>query len=188
MGFNGESLDMERHKLVPINDQGSNYLSPLSLCLFPQPFLRRNSSMSFIFNAFHDLALSSWDLSLSVVNFIIPARHEGKVTPEGHPGFGGKWPEFVPPKEGDSRCSCPALNAMANHGKSAIPVRTFSVYSSLCSQVFYLVMEKTFNSKKWANSSEQHITLLQPSVIPAQKLPRICSTRTTTKTLLISRN
>jgi hypothetical protein len=26
------------------------------------------------------------------------------------------WPEYIPPKDGDSRCSCPALNVMANHG------------------------------------------------------------------------
>jgi len=38
------------------------------------------------------------------------------VTPAGHPGEGGKWPEYIAPKEGDSRCSCPGLNAMANHG------------------------------------------------------------------------
>ncbi|KAG1732731.1 Chloroperoxidase [Suillus lakei] len=36
--------------------------------------------------------------------------------PKGHPGYGGHWPEYRPPKETDSRCSCPALNAMANHG------------------------------------------------------------------------
>ena len=87
--------------------------------------------MSFIFKVFHDIAFFSWDLSLSVINLIIPPRPKGKVTPEGHPGFGGKWPEFVLPKEGDSRCSCPALNIMANHGKYSIPVRAFSVYPSL---------------------------------------------------------
>lgn len=38
------------------------------------------------------------------------------MTPEGTPGFAGKWPEFHPPVEGASRGSCPALNAMANHG------------------------------------------------------------------------
>jgi len=74
--------------------------------------------MSFIFKAFHNIALFSWDLSTAIVNLIIPPKSEGKVTPEGHPGFGGKWPDFVLPKEGDSRCSCPALNAMANHGES----------------------------------------------------------------------
>jgi len=43
-------------------------------------------------------------------------RPVGKVTPEGYPGYGGYWPEHRAPQEGDSRCSCPALNAMANHG------------------------------------------------------------------------
>ncbi|KAJ3560883.1 heme-thiolate peroxidase [Leucocoprinus birnbaumii] len=72
--------------------------------------------MSFIYKVFHDVAFFSWDTSLAIANLVLPSRAEGKVTPEGHPGFGGKWPEFVPRKEGDSRCSCPALNAMANHG------------------------------------------------------------------------
>ncbi|KAG1722647.1 Chloroperoxidase, partial [Suillus paluster] len=43
-------------------------------------------------------------------------RRIGHVTPEGHPGYGGHWPEFRFPQETDSRCACPALNAMANHG------------------------------------------------------------------------
>jgi hypothetical protein len=50
-------------------------------------------------------------------NFLTPNKPVGKVIPEGHPGFGGKWPEYIAPKDGDSRCSCPGLNAMANHGK-----------------------------------------------------------------------
>jgi len=45
-----------------------------------------------------------------------PKKKIGYVVPEGHPGFGGIWPEFIPPKDGDSRSACPALNAMANHG------------------------------------------------------------------------
>jgi hypothetical protein len=55
-------------------------------------------------------------MSLTLVNLISPSRKIGHVTLEGHPGAGGKWPEYIPPKEGDSRCSCPALNALANHG------------------------------------------------------------------------
>jgi len=58
----------------------------------------------------------SYDPFLTLFNVILPNKPIGKVTPKGHPGFGGKWPEWVPRKEGDSRCSCPALNAMANHG------------------------------------------------------------------------
>lgn len=56
------------------------------------------------------------DFLLFLFNLLTPDHKAGRLIPEGHPGFGGKWPEFVPPGEGDSRCSCPALNAMANHG------------------------------------------------------------------------
>ena len=59
----------------------------------------------------------SWDTVLVFGNAILPNKPAGHIVPEGHPGFGGKWPEYVPVKEGDSRCSCPALNAMANHGE-----------------------------------------------------------------------
>jgi len=47
---------------------------------------------------------------------VTPSLKAGHVTPEGHPGAGGKWPEYFSPTDEDSRCSCPALNAMANHG------------------------------------------------------------------------
>ncbi|KAH9961138.1 Cloroperoxidase [Lactifluus volemus] len=60
--------------------------------------------------------LSLWDISLTLINALTFNRKVGRVTPKGHPGEGGIWPEYIPPKPGDSRCSCPALNAMANHG------------------------------------------------------------------------
>ncbi|KAI0634202.1 chloroperoxidase-like protein [Trametes polyzona] len=62
------------------------------------------------------LGLFVWDIALTLVNHLIPKRPVGHVVKEGRPGFGGKWPEYSPPREGDSRCSCPALNALANHG------------------------------------------------------------------------
>ncbi|TFK28336.1 Cloroperoxidase [Coprinopsis marcescibilis] len=65
---------------------------------------------------FNTAAVLSWDASLTLTNTLRWNRKVGQVTPAGCPGAGGKWPEFIPPKEGDSRCSCPALNAMANHG------------------------------------------------------------------------
>jgi hypothetical protein len=58
----------------------------------------------------------TWDTATAMMNLVSPNLSPTKVVPEGHPGFGGKWPEYQAPKEGDSRCSCPALNAMANHG------------------------------------------------------------------------
>ncbi|KAL1756045.1 Chloroperoxidase [Schizophyllum commune] len=57
-----------------------------------------------------------WDIYLDIANLLTPNAKPGRLIPVGMPGAGGKWPEFVPPKAGDSRCSCPALNAMANHG------------------------------------------------------------------------
>jgi hypothetical protein len=67
-------------------------------------------------NTVLNIYIFSWDTLLTLLNLILPNKPVGKVTPKGHPGFGGEWPEYVPRKEGDSRCSCPALNAMANHG------------------------------------------------------------------------
>ncbi|ETW77439.1 chloroperoxidase 4, partial [Heterobasidion irregulare TC 32-1] len=69
-----------------------------------------------LINAVVNIGIILWDLGLFIYNLLIPLRAVGKVTPMGHPGAGGKWPEYIPPKEGDSRCSCPALNALANHG------------------------------------------------------------------------
>ena len=63
-----------------------------------------------------NLAVMAWDNVIQLFNFVTPSLKEGSVVPEGAPGHGGKWPEYVPPKEGDSRSACPMLNAMANHG------------------------------------------------------------------------
>lgn len=63
----------------------------------------------------------AWDASLTLKNILTLKKSVGKVVPKGHPGFDGKWPEYIAPKEGDSRCSCPALNALANHGASEVP-------------------------------------------------------------------
>ncbi|KAK7683687.1 hypothetical protein QCA50_013063 [Cerrena zonata] len=56
------------------------------------------------------------DTGLAIYNALAPKRPANAVTPHGAPGAGGLWPTFEPAREGDSRCSCPALNAMANHG------------------------------------------------------------------------
>ncbi|KAJ6603250.1 Chloroperoxidase [Mycena vulgaris] len=57
-----------------------------------------------------------WDALLTIFNLLTPNLKVGSVVPHGSPGADGKWPDFVPPKEGDSRSACPALNALANHG------------------------------------------------------------------------
>jgi len=72
--------------------------------------------LSSVSNVFYDAGIMTWDLFLTLGNLVRFSRPVGKVTPEGYPGYGGYWPEYRSPIEGDSRCSCPALNAMANHG------------------------------------------------------------------------
>ena len=58
----------------------------------------------------------AWDSVLFLLNLFSPKRKVGKVVLPGNPGFGGKWPKYIPPKDTDSRSACPALNALANHG------------------------------------------------------------------------
>ncbi|KAH9956338.1 Cloroperoxidase [Russula dissimulans] len=80
--------------------------------------LRRigRGALSTLFNGGFSIGLMLWDLSLALINLLTLKRRVGRVTPKGYPGEGGIWPEYIPPRQGDSRCSCPALNAMANHG------------------------------------------------------------------------
>jgi len=73
-----------------------------------------------IYKLFLYSGIFTWDTTLALLNLVRFNRPVGRVTPEGHPGYGGYWPEYRPPQEGDSRCSCPALNAMANHGKHVV--------------------------------------------------------------------
>jgi hypothetical protein len=65
---------------------------------------------------FINIYIFSWDNLLFVCNLLAPSLKPGHVVPAGCPGHGGDWPEYVAPKEGDSRSACPALNALANHG------------------------------------------------------------------------
>ena len=72
-----------------------------------------------LFEAVFFVGLMSWDFSLAIINILTFKRKIGHVTPKGKPGEGGVWPEYIPPREGDSRCACPGLNTMANHGTSS---------------------------------------------------------------------
>ncbi|KIY71349.1 Cloroperoxidase [Cylindrobasidium torrendii FP15055 ss-10] len=62
------------------------------------------------------VAIIFWDIGLALYNLVAPKYKPGCVVPLGQPGAGGVWPAYVKPKPGDSRGSCPALNALANHG------------------------------------------------------------------------
>jgi hypothetical protein len=57
-----------------------------------------------------------WDFGFFLLNILTPALKPGKVVPPHAPGHNLTWPEYIPPKAGDSRSACPMLNAMANHG------------------------------------------------------------------------
>jgi hypothetical protein len=65
---------------------------------------------------FIDIFVFSWDFFLLILNILIPSLKSGHVVPLHAEGHNLTWPEYVPPKEGDSRSACPMINAMANHG------------------------------------------------------------------------
>lgn len=88
-------------------------LTPFAFKLTKHPRMKTLDSVS---NAFYDAGMSTWDIFLTLGNLVRLSRPIGKVVPEGHPGYGGYWPEYRLPQEGDSRSCCPCLNAMANHG------------------------------------------------------------------------
>ncbi|KAJ3553334.1 heme-thiolate peroxidase [Phlebia brevispora] len=58
----------------------------------------------------------AWDSGLAIYNLFAPNLPANEVVPKGCPGHRGAWPQYIAPREGDSRSACPALNAMANHG------------------------------------------------------------------------
>jgi hypothetical protein len=90
------------------------------------------------------LGLVVWDLSLAFVNLITFKRKVGRVTPKGQPGEGGVWPEYTYPREGDSRCACPALNAMANHG-----LLSPFILSTLAFLNRFIVFPARYHSPRW---------------------------------------
>ena len=57
-----------------------------------------------------------WDFLLALFNAIAPSHSPHRVVPQGYAGASGQWPKYYPPGPDDSRCSCPALNTLANHG------------------------------------------------------------------------
>lgn len=65
---------------------------------------------------FINIFIFSWDFSLFILNMLSPSLKPGQVVPVHAAGYNLAWPDYVPPKEGDSRSACPMVNAMANHG------------------------------------------------------------------------
>ena len=120
---------------------------------------------------FTNVYVFTWDAALELTNLVLPKRKMGHVVLEGHPGFGGEWPEFKPPQDGDSRCACPALNALANHGALNIH---FMLNALTGLKAYFLVMAATSLSKKWANNAATSITFLHPSLISYPIMQPIC--------------
>jgi hypothetical protein len=108
------------------------------------PPITMGAFLSSIADLLDTLRVFVWDSGLAVLNLLTPNFREGHVIPKGRPGAGGVWPEYVPPTESDSRCACPALNALANHGKKSrrcVILLTFV-------QEFFLMMGRTSPSRK----------------------------------------
>lgn len=57
--------------------------------------------MSKISDAFFNLIVFVWDNACLVGNLVTPKLKPGQVVPAGCPGHNLKWPEYVPPKEGE---------------------------------------------------------------------------------------
>jgi hypothetical protein len=69
-----------------------------------------------IVGGFINIFVLVWDFGIAILNLLTPSLKPGHVVPAHAPGHNLTWPEYVPPKDGDSRSACPMLNAMANHG------------------------------------------------------------------------
>ena len=100
------------------------------------------------------------DALFALYNAVAPKRPENSVTPAGHPGAGGLWPTYIPPEEGDSRCSCPALNALANHGKCPLyflPHGSFSrIFSEESDSILMLDTTLLFISRSLTTLWKEH--------------------------------
>ncbi|EUC54598.1 peroxidase family 2 domain protein [Rhizoctonia solani AG-3 Rhs1AP] len=108
------------------------------------------------------LYLLGWDLGLHIANVIRPRKQVGSVVVVGLRGQDGSWGEFRPPRLGDARSPCPALNALANHG--IIPrngrgitwkelgeasQKAYNLAPTLCKQVPWLTAKFLFAGRDW---------------------------------------
>jgi hypothetical protein len=71
-----------------------------------------NKIAGFLINVY----IFAWDFGLFILNILTPSLKPGHVVPAHAAGHNLTWPEYVAPKDGDSRSACPMLNALANHG------------------------------------------------------------------------
>ncbi|KAG8694705.1 hypothetical protein FRC08_008313 [Ceratobasidium sp. 394] len=108
------------------------------------------------------LGLLGWDAGLHIANYILPRKPVGAVVPLGTGGYGGRWGEYQPPRPGDARSPCPALNALANHGilprngrgftwkeLGQAVQHTYNLSSTLCIQVPWSAAKFSFKGRDW---------------------------------------
>ncbi|CAE6461130.1 unnamed protein product [Rhizoctonia solani] len=108
------------------------------------------------------LSLLGWDLGLYIGNLIYPRKQVGSVVAEDIRGKDSSWGEFCPPRPGDARSPCPALNALANHG--ILPrdgrgitwkelgeawQKAYNLAPTLCKQVPWLTAKVLFAGRDW---------------------------------------
>ncbi|KAJ1303533.1 hypothetical protein OPQ81_011718 [Rhizoctonia solani] len=108
------------------------------------------------------LYLLGRDAGLHVANAIRPRKTIGSVVAAELRGKDGNWGNFQPPRPGDARSPCPALNALANHG--IIPrdgrgitwkelgeacEKVYNLSPTLCKQVPWLTAKFIFAGRDW---------------------------------------
>ncbi|EEB86743.1 hypothetical protein MPER_16186, partial [Moniliophthora perniciosa FA553] len=77
-----------------------------------------------------------------------PNLKKGHVVAEGCPGFGGKWPEYIPPKEGDSRYLTKRRKEHFIQGfdcQSAGDIQLFAIILFLCTNYAAGFLKRDFN-------------------------------------------
>ncbi|KAH7336768.1 putative chloroperoxidase [Rhizoctonia solani] len=108
------------------------------------------------------LSLLGWDFGLHIANAIYPRKQVGSVVVEDIRRKDGSWGEFHPPRPGDARSPCPALNALANHGilprdgrgitwkeLGEASQKVYNLAPTLCKQVPWLTAKVLFAGRDW---------------------------------------
>ncbi|CAE6345030.1 unnamed protein product [Rhizoctonia solani] len=95
------------------------------------------------------LYLLGWDACLHVSNYVLPKKKPGAVIAAGVGGYRGDWGVFQPPRAGDARSPCPAINALANHELGEAVGDTYNLAPTLCAQVPWLTAKFLFAGRDW---------------------------------------
>jgi len=94
----------------------TSFLAPQHHSKYSNSQSHNMRALNKITGLFINLLVILWDLGLFILNILTPSFKPRHVVPPNAAGHSLTWPDYVPPKNGDSRSACPMLNAMANHG------------------------------------------------------------------------